>query len=108
MVKLYEAHQRWIAEHQSTSDPNWILRLDGKEIVSEVISSLKKSRKELSKQILRLDKGHGTRSHHGSISSLSDMLSPVMPSPPSPMFSPVSSPFFNGNGDDKIITYFNV
>ncbi|CAG8466690.1 15619_t:CDS:10, partial [Funneliformis mosseae] len=106
VVKLYEAHQRWIAEHQSASDPNWTFRLDGKDIVSEVISSLKKSRKDLSKQILRFNKGHGARSHHGSVSSLSEVLSPVMPSPPSPMFSPVSSSF-SGNGDDKIMTYFN-
>ncbi|CAI2164011.1 4357_t:CDS:10 [Funneliformis geosporum] len=106
VVKLYEAHQRWIAEHQSESDPNWTFKLDGKDIVSEVISSLKKSRNELSNQLLRLNKGHGARSHHGSISSLSEVLSPVMPSPPSPMFSPVSSSF-GGNGDDKIMTYFN-
>lgn len=105
VVNLYEAHQRWLAENQSTSDPNWIFRLDGKEIVSEVISSLRKSKKELSKQVLRLDQGYGARSRHSSISSLSEvMMSPVVLSPPSPMFSPVSSSF-SGNGEDN---YFNV
>ncbi|RIA93487.1 hypothetical protein C1645_874088 [Glomus cerebriforme] len=103
VVNLYEAHQRWLSEHQTTTDPNF--RLDGKEIVSEVISLLKKSNNELSKQVLKLDQGHhDTRSRHGSISSLSEvMLSPVMTAPSSPMFSPVSSSF-SGNGEDN---YFN-
>jgi hypothetical protein len=103
VVKLYEAHQRWLSVHQSATDLN--LRLDGKEIVSEVITSLKKSKNELSKQVLKLDQGYDTRSRHGSISSLSEiMLSPVMTAPSSPMFSPVSSSF-SGNGEDN---YFNV
>lgn len=103
VVKLYEAHQRSLSVHQSATDLNQ--RLDGKEIVSEVISSLKKSKNELSKQVLKLDQGHDTRSRHGSISSLSDIISsPVMTAPPSPMFSPVSSAF-SGNGEDN---YFNV
>ncbi|GES99450.1 protein C12orf4 homolog [Rhizophagus clarus] len=102
VVKLYEAHQRWLSVHQSAPDLN--LRLDGKEIVSEVISSLKKSKNELSRQVLKFDQGYDARSRHGSISSLSEiMLSPVMTAPPSPMFSPVSSSF-SGNGDDN---YFN-
>ncbi|PKY48982.1 hypothetical protein RhiirA4_404951 [Rhizophagus irregularis] len=103
VVKLYEAHQRSLSVHQSATDLN--MRLDGKEIVSEVISSLKKSKYELSKEVLKLDQGHDTRSRHGSISSLSEIISsPVMTAPPSPMFSPVLSSF-SGNGEDN---YFNV
>ncbi|CAG8748133.1 16956_t:CDS:2, partial [Racocetra persica] len=72
VIKLYNAHQRWIIEHQSTMDSNWMCRIDGKEIVSEVITDMKKHSKHLSNEILKLDQGSRPRSRHGSISSLTD------------------------------------
>ncbi|KAF0446646.1 protein c12orf4-like [Gigaspora margarita] len=90
VIKLYNAHQRWVIE-QSTMDSNWMYRVDGKEIVSEVIADMKKHYKFLSNEILNLDQGSRPRSRHSSISSLSEvMLSPTMITPPSPLF-PTSS-----------------
>ncbi|CAG8463943.1 9959_t:CDS:2, partial [Racocetra fulgida] len=76
VIKLYNAHQRWITEHQSTMDSNWMCRIDGKEIVSEVITDMKKHYKHLSNEILKLDQGSRPRSRHGSISSLTDEEDP--------------------------------
>ncbi|RIA95135.1 hypothetical protein C1645_507464 [Glomus cerebriforme] len=88
-TKLYQAHQRWLKKNKTPTDPNWIFQLDGKEIVNEVIDDMKKCHKDLSKQMLRLVQKSGTRSRHGSISSLSDIvLPPTLMSPPSPMFPP--------------------
>ena len=76
--------------------------MDGKDIISEVIADMKKNHKDLSKQISRLVQKSGTRSRHGSISSLSEvMLSPTLMSPTSPMFSQSSE-------DSKKPAYFNV
>ncbi|CAG8662841.1 640_t:CDS:10 [Dentiscutata erythropus] len=91
VIKLYNAHQRWIIE-QSTMDSNWMYRVDGKEIVSEVITDMKKHYKHLSNEILKLDQGSRPRSRHGSISSLTDvMLSPTM-TPSSPLFPTSKDP----------------
>src|SRR5947207_9439298 len=86
VLKLYEAHQRLLAEQQQCIDVNSVFRLDGKEIVSEVINEMIKEKKEnpadnLSKELLKLNnkstngsKSVGNRSRTGSISSLADVI----------------------------------
>ncbi|CAG8528953.1 10608_t:CDS:2 [Acaulospora colombiana] len=86
VLKLYEAHQRWMVE--SSVDPSGLYKLDGKDIVSEVIDEMKKQEKGLSKELLRLGQENAARSRPGSISSMADIIhSPVMMSPTSPMFA---------------------
>ncbi|CAI2171681.1 11574_t:CDS:10 [Funneliformis geosporum] len=104
VVKLYQAHQRWLTANQSTTDPNWVFQLDVKEIVDEVIDDMKKRHKGLSKQILRLVQGSGTRSRHGSISSLSDIiLSPTLMSPTSPSFNEDKKPAYFNEDDLRVL-----
>jgi hypothetical protein len=95
VLKLYEAHQRLLTEQQSM-DVNVVFRLDGREIVSEVINEMKREEKEnpivkLSKELLKLDNKttNGNRSRAGSISSLADVVC-------SPILSPI-------NFDEKLM-----
>ncbi|KAG9300615.1 hypothetical protein G9A89_005215 [Geosiphon pyriformis] len=83
---LYEAHQRLL--HQNSNDPSWMYRLDGKDIVLDVLNELKSRAPKLSKEMLEMDNQENTtRSRHGSITSLADlMVSPTLMTPPSPRF----------------------
>jgi hypothetical protein len=128
VLKLYEAHQRLLAEQQqcNTMDVNLVFKLDGNEIVSEVINEMKRGEKEnssdkISKELLKIlesqytngSKSVGNRSRNGSISSLAEvMCSPVLMSPP-PMLTPgnfdekPTTSYFNGNGNNvSIIDFF--
>lgn len=112
VLKLYEAHQRLLTEQQcNTMDVNLVFRLDGREIVSEVINEMKREEKEnqtdkLSKELLKLEnkstngsKSAGNRSRAGSISSLADVVC-------SPTLSPINMNNFDekltGNGNENI------
>ncbi|CAB4381364.1 hypothetical protein RhiirA5_493614 [Rhizophagus irregularis] len=115
VLKLYEAHQRLLTEQQcNTMDVNLVFRLDGREIVSEVINEMKREEKEnqtdkLSKELLKLEnkstngsKSAGNRSRAGSISSLADVVC-------SPTLSPINMNNFDekltGNGNENINEY---
>ncbi|CAG8438206.1 3856_t:CDS:10 [Funneliformis mosseae] len=103
-VCALDSHQRWLIANQSTTDPNWVFQLDVKEIVGEVITDMKKCHKGLSKQILQLVQGSGTRSRHGSISSLSDIiLSPTLMSPTSPSFNEDKKPAYFNEDDLRVL-----
>ncbi|CAG8463468.1 6669_t:CDS:10 [Scutellospora calospora] len=81
VLKLYEEHQRCLTEQQSSTDPVCLSRLDGKMIVSEVISDMK-NQKKVSKELLRLTQGNTTRSRPGSIGSMSEMMLSMTPQSP--------------------------
>ncbi|RIA85821.1 hypothetical protein C1645_830227, partial [Glomus cerebriforme] len=112
VLKLYEKHQRLLAQQQqcSTMDVNMVFRLDGKEIVSEVISEMKKEEKEnsndkLSKELLKLDNQYTNgsksvgRSRNGSISSLADVV--CSPTPNNFDEKLTGNVNENGNEDDS-------
>ncbi|RHZ88578.1 hypothetical protein Glove_22g186 [Diversispora epigaea] len=105
VLELFDAHQRWITQQQSTVDLTWISKLDGKMIVSEVINKMKKSQRTVSKELLRLGQEKAARSRPGSISTMADIMhSPVLMSPTSPMFaSPVDDKKFFLEDDPEII-----
>ncbi|CAG8797485.1 16076_t:CDS:2, partial [Racocetra fulgida] len=112
VFKLYEEHQRRVAEQLSSADPTGVHRLDGKEIASVVIADMKKNKKKVSKELSRLVQGNPTRSlpgsrpgsRPGSVSSMSEViLSTGLMTPQSPMFASPSdekkSPFFPPEDD---------
>ncbi|CAG8467598.1 7378_t:CDS:10 [Ambispora leptoticha] len=97
VLKLYEAHQRLL--NQNSNDPSWSYGINGKDIVLDVINELKSQQPKLSKEMLEMDNHESSsRSRHGSISSLADlMVSPTLMTPPSPRF-PI--------GDEKKSVFF--
>ncbi|CAI2167099.1 7188_t:CDS:2 [Funneliformis geosporum] len=96
---LYEAHQRLFSQQA--------IRLDGREIVSEVINEMKTECK-LSKELLSLDyqytngsRSAESRSRHGSISSLAEiMLHSPSPIPSTSNVDEKSN--VNGNNNEDI------
>jgi hypothetical protein len=98
-------------------DANFVLKLDGNEIVSEVINEMKKEEKEnstnkLSKELLKLDdqytngsKSVGNRSRHGSISSLAEVMCSPSPNLMSP--SPLSPMLSSSNFEEKLAGHVN-
>ncbi|CAG8442530.1 3370_t:CDS:10 [Gigaspora rosea] len=108
VLNLYEAHQQCLAEQQSSTDTTCISRFDGKEIASVAIADMKKNKKQVSKELLRLIQGNQTRSRPGSISSMSEvMLSTGLMPPQSPVFASPSdekkSLFFAVEDDPAVL-----
>ncbi|CAG8513604.1 989_t:CDS:2 [Funneliformis mosseae] len=101
VLRLHEAHQRLLSEQQQT------IRLDGREIVLEVLNEMK-NKCNLSNELLRLDNQYtngsksASRSRHGSISSLAEVMLP------SPLISPPSSMPSSSNVDEKLIVNGNI